>query len=44
MIRNLFEHAIANLADRLVYDPDITDEELMAITAEDINSALKDIV
>ncbi len=40
-IRNLFEHAINHQANRLVTDPDITDEELVALTVEDILPALE---
>ena len=40
-IRNLFEHAINMQATRLVKDPDLTDEELATLTAEDIFPALE---
>ena len=40
-IRNLFEHAINNQADRLSTDEDITDDELMELTLEDVQSALE---
>ena len=40
-IRNLFEHAINMQATRLVKDPDLTDEELATLTAEDILPALE---
>lgn len=40
-IRNLFEHAISLQATRLVKDPDLTDEELMTLTAEDILPAME---
>lgn len=39
-IRNLFEHAINHQADRLSADADISDEELCALTEEDIGAAL----
>ena len=42
-IRNVFEHAINNQANRLVLDNDITDDELMELTVEDITSALEEI-
>jgi len=42
-IRNVFEHAINNQANRLVLDNDITDDELMELTIEDITSALEEI-
>ncbi len=42
-IRNLFEHAINDQANRLATDEDITDEELTQLTAEDINSALESL-
>ncbi len=39
-VRNLFEHAIANQADRLSTDMEnLTREKLMQITAEDLISA-----
>ena len=34
-VRNVFEHAINNQANRLVLDNDITDDELMELTVED---------
>ena len=40
-IRNLFEHAINLQATRLVQDPDLTDEELITLTAEDILPAME---
>lgn len=40
-IRNLFEHAINMQATRLVKDPDLTDEELATLIAEDILPALE---
>lgn len=40
-IRNLFEHAINDQANRLAQDDDITDQELTDLTAEDISSALE---
>jgi len=42
-IRNLFEHAINNQANRLVMDNDITDEELAELTMEDIREALEEL-
>jgi len=42
-IRNLFEHAINNQANRLVIDNDITDEELAELTVEDIREALEEL-
>ncbi len=42
-IRNLFEHAINDQADRLATDEDITDEELTQLTSEDITSALESL-
>lgn len=42
-IRNVFERAINNQANRLVLDNDITDDELMELTVEDITSALEEI-
>ena len=42
-IRNLFEHAINNQANRLVLDSDITDQELAEITVEDIREALEEL-
>lgn len=42
-IRNLFEHAINNQANRLVLDNDITDDELMELTIEDITTALEEM-
>lgn len=42
-IRNLFEHAINNQANRLVLDNDITDEELAELTVEDIREALEEL-
>jgi len=40
-IRNVFEHAINNQANRLVLDNDITDDELMELSLEDIQAALE---
>lgn len=40
-IRNVFEHAINQQASRLVLDSDITDEELAALTLEDVMPALE---
>ncbi len=40
-IRNLFEHAINHQADRLSTDEDITDDELMELTLEDVKAALE---
>lgn len=40
-VRNLFETVINRQANRLVMDPDITDEELMTLTAEDILPVLE---
>jgi len=40
-IRNLFEHAINHQANRLAADNDITNEELAALTMEDIIPALE---
>ena len=42
-IRNLFEHAINNQANRLVLDNDITDDELMELSLDDITAALEEI-
>ncbi len=42
-VRNLFEHAINNQANRLVLDSDITDEEIIELTLEDIMSAAEAI-
>lgn len=42
-IRNLFEHAINNQANRLVLDSHITDEELAELTAADIREALEEL-
>ena len=42
-IRNLFEHAINNQANRLVLDDNITDDELMELSPEDIQTALEEI-
>lgn len=42
-IRNLFEHAINNQANRLVMDNDITDAELAELTVEDIREALEEL-
>ena len=42
-IRNLFEHAINNQANRLVLDSSITDDELMELSIEDITAALEEI-
>ena len=42
-IRNLFEHAINNQANRLVLDSDITDQELAELTVEDIREALEEL-
>ena len=42
-IRNLFEHAINNQANRLVLDNDITDDELMELSIDDITAALEEI-
>ena len=42
-IRNLFEHAINNQANRLVQDDDITDQELAELTIEDIREALEEL-
>ena len=42
-IRNLFEHAINNQANRLVLDNNITDDELMELSIEDITAALEEI-
>lgn len=40
-IRNLFEHAINNQANRLVLDSDITDKELAELSLSDISAALE---
>lgn len=40
-IRNLFEHAINNQANRLVLDNDITDQELAELSLSDISAALE---
>lgn len=40
-IRNLFEHAINNQANRLVLDSDITDQELAELSLSDISAALE---
>lgn len=40
-IRNLFEHAINHQASRLVLDSDITDQELMELTMDDITAAME---
>ena len=42
-VRNLFEHAVNNQANRLVQDSHITDEELMELTYEDIREALEEL-
>lgn len=42
-VRNLFEHAINNQADRLAKCANITDEELTELTLSDILSALEEI-
>lgn len=42
-IRNVFEHAINNQANRLVLDDDITDDELMELSIDDITAALEEI-
>lgn len=39
-VRNLFEHAINQQANRLVMDSDITDQELAELTPDDILPAL----
>lgn len=41
-IRNVFEHAINHQADRLVLDADITDQELMELTKEDLQKAMEE--
>ena len=38
-----FEHAINNQANRLVLDNDITDDELMELSIDDITAALEEI-
>lgn len=40
-IRNLFEHAINNQANRLVLNDDISDKELMELSVEDFTSAVE---
>ena len=40
-IRNLFEHAINNQANRLVLDSNITDQELAELSLSDISAALE---
>lgn len=40
-VRNLFEHAINQQANRLVKDNDITDTELAELTLEDITAAVE---
>ena len=40
-IRNLFEHAINLQANRLVKDPELTNEELATLTTEDILPAME---
>ena len=40
-VRNLFEHAINQQADRLVLDADITDQELAELTLDDILPAME---
>lgn len=40
-IRNMFERAIHHQADRLISDPDITDQELAELTMEDILFAME---
>lgn len=42
-IRNVFEHAINNQANRLVLDNNITDDELMELSLDDITAALEEI-
>ena len=42
-IRNIFEHAINEQANRLAKDSNITREDLVRLTAEDITSALKEV-
>lgn len=42
-IRNLFEHAINNQANRLVRDGHITDQELAELTIDDIREALEEL-
>ena len=38
-VRNLFERSVSAQADRLADDPDITKEELMLLTADDLRKA-----
>ena len=40
-VRNLFEHAINQQANRLVIDSEITDQELAELTLEDIILAME---
>ncbi len=40
-VRNLFEHAINNQANRLVLKNDITDQELAELTLDDILPAME---
>ena len=42
-VRNLFEHAINQQANRLVLDNDITDQELAELRLEDIMPAMEEI-
>ena len=38
-VRNLFERAVSAQANRLATDPEITKEDLMLLTADDIRAA-----
>lgn len=42
-IRNLFEHAINEQANRLAKDSDITRDELVQLTVEDISAAFEEV-
>lgn len=42
-VRNLFEKAVSHQADRLARQEDVTDTELMTLTAEDLEKAWKEI-
>lgn len=37
-VRNFFESAVSNQANRLAIDPDLTDEELITLTIEDVRA------
>jgi hypothetical protein len=41
-VRNAFEAAVAHQASRLVAEPELSDEQLITLTGEDVTSALAD--